>query len=136
MSLLKELWEKITRKNRKKYKGSRETCFPDEKPILTKKGYLPIQTIRADDDIDSKDETTGETGFHKVEEVFLRSVHTIYTIKVNITTKIQTTSYYPFYVEKEGWVAANQLQVGMNDQQDGSHYELKKRANQKSGSRL
>lgn len=66
------------------------TCFTGDTLVYSKKGYVPIQTIRAGDDIYSREERTEETGFQTVEEVFLHTVHTIYTIEVNILTKIQT----------------------------------------------
>ncbi len=55
-------------------------CFTGDTLVLTKYGYTAIKEIQKGDEILSRDEKTGRTGFKEVEDVFIRASHTIYHI--------------------------------------------------------
>ena len=87
-------------------------CFTGDTLVLTKSGYCPIKQVQKGDDLYSRDEHTGETGFQKVEEVFQTEAHTIYKIRLQGGQEIHTTAYHPFFIEGKGWVNAIRLQEG------------------------
>ena len=41
-----------------------------------------------------------------VEDVFIRTVHTIYHVWLDGKEEIKTTAYHPVYVQEQGWVTA------------------------------
>ncbi len=55
-------------------------CFTGDTLVPTKHGYTAIKEIQKGDEILSRDEKTGRTGFKEVEDVFIRTVHTIYHV--------------------------------------------------------
>ena len=52
---------------------------------------------------------SGRTGFKEVEDVFIRTVHTIYHVWLDGKEEIKTTAYHPVYVQGQGWVTAINL---------------------------
>lgn len=84
-------------------------CFTGDTLVLTKSGLRPIKEICKGDDIYSRNEETGETGFQKVKEVFVTEAHTIYHIWLDGKEEVKTTAYHSFFVKDRGWVTAIQL---------------------------
>lgn len=84
-------------------------CFTGDTLVLTKSGLCPIKQIQKGDDIYSRNEHTGETGYRKVEDVFQTEAHTIYRIWLNGEQEVKTTAYHPFFVKDRGWVTAIKL---------------------------
>ena len=87
-------------------------CFTGDTLVLTKYGYTAIKEIQKGDEILSRDEKTGRTGFKEVEDVFIRAVHTIYHVWLDGKEEIKTTAYHPVYVQEQGWVTAINLREG------------------------
>ncbi len=87
-------------------------CFTGDTLVLTKHGYTAIKEIQKGDEILSRDEKTGRTGFKEVEDVFIRAVHTIYHVWLDGKEEIKTTAYHPVYVQEQGWVTAINLREG------------------------
>ena len=87
-------------------------CFTGDTLVLTKYGYTAIKEIQKGDEILSRDEKTGRTGFKEVEDVFIRTVHTIYHVWLDGKEEIKTTAYHPVYVQEQGWVTAINLREG------------------------
>lgn len=72
-------------------------CFSAGTKIKTNEGYKAIEDIQVGDIVQTKDEETGEVGYHPVEELFQRVTEEIYQVTVNGTT-ITTTAEHPFWV--------------------------------------
>ncbi len=87
-------------------------CFTGDTLVPTKHGYTAIKEIQKGDEILSRDEKTGRTGFKEVEDVFIRTVHTIYHVWLDGKEEIKTTAYHPVYVQEQGWVTAINLREG------------------------
>ena len=87
-------------------------CFTGDILVPTKHGYTTIKEIQKGDEILSRDEKTGKTGFKEVEDVFIRAVHTIYHVWLDGKEEIKTTAYHPVYVQEQGWVTAINLREG------------------------
>ncbi len=87
-------------------------CFTGDTLVPTKHGYTAIKEIQKGDGILSRDEKTGKTGFKEVEDVFIRTVHTIYHVWLDGKEEIKTTAYHPVYVQGQGWVTAINLREG------------------------
>ncbi len=87
-------------------------CFTGDTLVPTKHGYTAIKEIQKGDGILSRDEKTGRTGFKKFEDVFIRTVHTIYHVWLDGKEEIKTTAYHPVYVQEQGWVTAINLREG------------------------
>ena len=87
-------------------------CFTGDTLVPTKHGYTTIKEIQKGDEILSRDEKTGKTGFKEVEDVFIRAVHTIYHVWLDGKKEIKTTAYHPVYVQGQGWVTAINLRKG------------------------
>ncbi|MEQ7053050.1 polymorphic toxin-type HINT domain-containing protein [Paenibacillaceae sp. P-4] len=102
-------------------------CFSAGTKIKTNEGYKAIEDIQVGDIVQTKDEETGEVGYHPVEELFQRVTDEIYEVTVNGTT-ITTTAEHPFWVtEKGGWVEARNLKEGDKLQDpDGKEYPIEK----------
>ncbi len=87
-------------------------CFTGDTLVPTKHGYTAIKEIQKGDEILSRDEKTGRTGFKEVEDVFIRTVHTIYHVWLDGKEEIKTTAYHLVYVQGQGWVTAINLREG------------------------
>ncbi len=111
--------KKITGRSRKKKVEETKTeskhvctngkCFTGDMLIFTKQGLRPVIEIRKGDDIYSRNERTGETGFCKVEDVFCTEAYTIYHIWLDGKEELKTTAYHPFFVKDKGWVKSINL---------------------------
>ncbi|WP_397335449.1 polymorphic toxin-type HINT domain-containing protein [Paenibacillus thiaminolyticus] len=79
--------------------------------MRTEAGFKPIEQIRVGDLVQTKDETTGKTGYNTVIELFQRQTNETYKITVKGIT-ITTTEEHPFWVPGRGWIEARHLKVG------------------------
>jgi len=86
-------------------------CFTENTPVLTEKGQKPIQQVKADDLVYSRNAETGESGLKKVKRAFVRETHTLVILEIS-GTKIETTPDHPFYVVGRGWTKAGWLKAG------------------------
>ncbi len=76
--------------------------------------------------VQTKDEETGEVGYHPVEELFQRETEETYQVTVKGTT-ITTTEEHPFWITGKGWVEAKDLKEGDKLQDpDGKEYPIEK----------
>lgn len=96
-------------KTESKHECTNGKCFTGDTLICTKQGLRPIKEIRKGDDIYSRNERTGETGFCKVEDVFCTEAYTIYHICLDGKAELKTTAYHPFFVKDRGWVKSINL---------------------------
>ncbi|MEC0119532.1 polymorphic toxin-type HINT domain-containing protein [Paenibacillus apiarius] len=86
-------------------------CFSAGTKVKTEQGLKPIEEIQVGDQVQTRNEETGELGYHPVEELFQRETDETYHVKVNGTTII-TTAEHPFWVAGQGWVEARDLKKG------------------------
>jgi hypothetical protein len=85
-------------------------CFTAETLIYTKEGHEPIKDIKVGDEVYSEHVETGEKGFKRVKEVFVRETNVLIHLFLD-DVKITTTPEHPFWVPEKGWVPAGKLQV-------------------------
>ena len=88
------------------------TCFVAGTLVVTGDGFRPIEKIRAGDVVLSWNEKSGELGYNKVAQTFLRSTERIYQITFADGTFLETTWNHPFYIKGRGWVQAKDLRDG------------------------
>jgi hypothetical protein len=90
----------------------RRPCFPGEVQVLTRRGWVRWDGLRAGDEVLSlpEDEPEGELAYRPVEEVFQRW-GVIWEVAVG-GRLLRTTAEHPFWVRGRGWTAASQLRVG------------------------
>ena len=87
-------------------------CFVAGTQVPTVDGYKNIEDIEVGDQVYSENPYTGEKGYKKVVETYIKEKHTIVYLKVNNET-IETTNEHPFWVEEENaFVKAEDLEVG------------------------
>ena len=87
-------------------------CFVAGTKVPTVDGYKNIEDIEVGDQVYSENPYTGEKGYKKVVETYVKEKHTIVYLKVNNET-IETTNEHPFWVEEENaFVKAEDLEVG------------------------
>jgi len=101
-------------------------CFSAGTNVKTDEGYKTIEDIKVGDMVQTKDEETGEVGYHPVEELFQRETEETYQVTVKGTT-ITTTEEHPFWITGKGWVEAKDLKEGDKLQDpDGKEYPIEK----------
>ena len=88
------------------------TCFVAGTLVVTEEGFRPIEEIKAGDVVLSWNEGSGELGYNKVAQTFVRSTELIYQITYADGTFIETTWNHPFYIKGRGWVQAKDLRDG------------------------
>jgi hypothetical protein len=91
----------------------RRPCFPGEVQVLTRRGWVRWDGLRAGDEVLSlpEDEPEGESAYRPVEEVFQRW-GVIWEVAVGGRV-LRTTAEHPFWVRGRGWTAARQLRGAM-----------------------
>ena len=80
--------------------------------VVTENGFRPIEEIKAGDVVLSWNEESGELGYNKVAQTFVRTTERIYQITYEDGTFIETTWNHPFYIKGRGWVKAKDLKDG------------------------
>ncbi len=86
-------------------------CFTGDTLIKTSDGYKKIKDIKEGDSVLSENEETGEKGYKKVKNTFIREIETLVKVYVDGNV-INTTKEHPFYVLDKGWVLAKNLKTG------------------------
>ena len=86
-------------------------CFIAGTLISTASGLIAIEKIRSGDIVLSCDVKTGEVGFKKVVETYVRETMKLVHLIVN-GEEIVTTEGHPFYVKEIGVVNASELSEG------------------------
>ena len=86
-------------------------CFIAGTLISTASGLMAIENIRSGDLVLSADVKTGEVGFKKVVETYVRETMKLVHLTVN-EEEIVTTEGHPFYVKEIGFVKAAELSEG------------------------
>ena len=101
------------------------SCFVRGTLVATPRGLVPIEEIVAGDLVLSRDESTGETAYKRVEKTFLRRTQRLEALDLAATDgaveHITTTEEHPFFIEGRGWVMAAELVPG--DRITGAHGE-------------
>ena len=91
--------------------SNKAVCFVAGTEISVEDGHKPIEEISVGDMVYSQDVETGEVGFKKVAQVFVRETNSLIYLSVN-GDEIITTPKHPFYVPQKGWVEAKYLVAG------------------------
>ncbi|WP_299403679.1 polymorphic toxin-type HINT domain-containing protein [Acaryochloris sp. IP29b_bin.148] len=101
--------------------------------VLTPEGEKNIEDLQIGDWVIADNPTTpGEVEPRQVLNTFSREVDTI--IELNVDGEIiSTTTEHPFWVEGEGWVEAENLEVGMMLQTDEETFVEIDRVSQRDG---
>lgn len=86
-------------------------CFIAGTLVTTKSGFKPIEEIKIDDYVLSRNKETGEDSYKKVTDTLVRSTQEICTIELEIG-KIKSTTGHLFMVKNKWWKAAVELEVG------------------------
>ena len=86
----------------------------DEKQII----FVPIEQVKKDDTVVSRDETTGKTLYKRVSQTFSHTSDHLITLTLadsktgKAVETIQTTRNHPLYVDGKGWIPAGGLAIG------------------------
>ena len=88
------------------------TCFVAGTLVVTENGFRPIEELKAGDVVLSWNEGSGELGYNKVAQTFVRTTELIYQITYEDGTFLETTWNHPFYIKGRGWVKAKDLRDG------------------------
>lgn len=94
-------------------------CFTAGTKIATKDGFKPIEEVKAGDLVLSCDENTGEKGYKRVKQTFIRKTQKVIKITLANGEVIETTKEHPFRVVEETPVHLTSLSPGKPDQQRG-----------------
>ena len=89
-----------------------QSCFAAGTMILTKRGWVAIETLHVGDEVWSKpeDDPNAPGALKRVEELFVR---TAMLLRVQVGGKeILTTAEHPFYIRDKGWVPAGFVEAG------------------------
>lgn len=105
-------------------------CFVGDTDVHTSVGLIPIERIKPGMMVLSRSETTGETGYRRVVQIFEHFDRNVLKLKyVNEDDSrdcLYTTPEHPFWVVGKGWVPAGELQIGMEleicDPEGGTYY--------------
>ena len=87
-------------------------CFTAQTPVMTAKGFMPIERIRENDLVESYNETTGLFSFQKVKNVFQKQTDRLIRLIVDKDTLFVTPEHL-FLTEQKEWYTAGALRSGM-----------------------
>lgn len=104
-------------------------CFVAGTLVHTREGAVPIEAVREDDEVLSKNERTGQIEYQRVRQTFVREADEIVyvTIAGEETKPVGATDEHPFYVRRARsdtsgedecpadageWLAAGELKAG------------------------
>jgi hypothetical protein len=97
---------------------SASLCFTAGTLVHTKEGLKPIEVIKVGDLVAARDDTTGETNWKPVVQLFHNLDKAVLNLTLQSSGQPQTfetlgvTPEHPFHVKDKGWVEAGKLQVG------------------------
>ena len=89
-----------------------QSCFAAGTKLLTRRGWVAIESIEVGDEVWSRPEDNPEAmgEWKRVEELFVRTA-VILEVRVGGQV-IETTAEHPFYVREKGWLAAGFVEAG------------------------
>ena len=92
-------------------------CFPAKTPVRTRRGLVPIETIKVGDEVLSRDRKSGKLEFQKVSDLIKPHPSKLLEIRINSERyPLRPTPGHPFFVKMNAgggnWVRASQLLVG------------------------
>jgi len=91
-------------------------CFGAGTLVASESGFTPIEEIRTGDRVWSLDEATGESSLREVINTFRNDGRPTYELDVKKgdggVDTIEVTGEHPFWVDGQGWVAAEALSPG------------------------
>ena len=90
-----------------------EECFVRGTPVLTDKGYKPIESVKVGDRVFSFNHNTKKVELKTVQRSFGQPIHNrkLVVIKTETGKKIVCTDNHKIFVPKVGYVRADSLQV-------------------------
>lgn len=101
----------------------RLSCFVAGTLILTKDGFVPIETLQAGDIVLAHDPDTGETALKPIVRTYINTNDSVWELaleKEGETYLHEVTASHPYYVIGQGWVEVGNLQQGqLIETQDG-----------------
>ena len=98
-------------KNIDEVKGAlKKLCFIEGTKIYAKEGDVPIEELKVDDLVWSKNDKTGEFALKRVVNTFVKEADVLVKILVDQDT-IFTTLDHPFWVNNK-WIEARELTLG------------------------
>lgn len=89
-------------------------CFPAGTLVRMSDGSTrPIEQVKAQDVVMSRDEETGQTGKQKVTQLFRHVAARALRLRLSSGEQIEATPEHPFYVQDKGFRPAKVLAAGM-----------------------
>lgn len=87
--------------------------FPAGTPVLSDKGYTPIEELRPGDRVVSFHEERGSVEVSRVSRIHSRTAPSLVEIRLIGGGTVEATPGHPFYcVNSRSWVAAGELRSG------------------------
>ena len=91
-------------------------CFVKGKPVLTDKGFKPINEVKKGDKVWSRDPKTGKFGWKTVTDTIVHHDRTVMRLVLldghGHTDVLGVTGIHPFWVKNHGWTKAEDLLPG------------------------
>lgn len=72
------------------------TCFVKGTLVKTANGFVPIEQIKAGDQVWSYNERTKSLQLSRVKQTFIRRTQRVYTLTYDSGTRVETTGEHPF----------------------------------------
>ncbi len=85
-------------------------CFPAGTLVWTARGKRPVEKIRIGDRVLAQNVATGQLLYQPVSDVTIRIANTL-SIQAE-SANVRTTLGHPFWVERQGWRMARELETG------------------------
>lgn len=86
-------------------------CFAKSTPVVTRKGFRAIETVRVGDLVLSRDVRTGELSWKAVVRTTIRPARPLYELSLDTET-LRCTGGHLFWVSGKGWTKASQIKGG------------------------
>ena len=108
---MRESFDRLFQKfSRKVCKWVTHACFTADTLVLTRDGKKPIKNIQIGDEVYSENVETGEKGFKRVEQTFVKETKILIHLLID-DIEIKTTPEHPFWIPQKGWIPAGELSV-------------------------
>jgi hypothetical protein len=91
--------------------------------VTTQEGEKEIADIQEGDYVLAWNEETNEVGYYEVTDTFSHIDPVLTELIIN-GEWIETTPEHPFYTLEEGWIPADELEMGMHVRQADGNYEM------------